>query len=451
MSQNCPLGLTGGVPGNPGRALRRDFAWGLACALVLAGHSAAAWTAGAQEDAARNGSVPKAAQATGADDTYRSARREMVRESLERAEPPITNRRVLDAMRNTPRHLFVPQQYRKYAYVDTVLPIGHQQTISPPYIVAYMTEKIDPRPDDRVLEIGTGSGYQAAVLAPLVREVYTIEIVEPLGRKAEETLKRLGYDNVFVKIGDGYEGWPDKAPFDKIIVTCSPDHVPQPLVDQLRDGGKMIIPVGERYQQNFYLMEKRDGRLIEQRLLGTFFVPMTGEAERQRRDNPDGTRPTIANGGFEAGVDVEGGPQYWYYQRGVTLEEGEAPEGERYAVFSNDQPGHLAHSNQGFAVEGRQIEFLDLSFWIKTEAVRPGPKPEQTASVAITFFDRNRSFLGTFRAGPYTGTTPWSRMREQVPVPRTARDAVIMIGLHGATGRAAFDDIQIAPIPRSSR
>ncbi len=395
--------------------------------------------------------APAAAAAAQGEDPYRTARIALVREALERAEPPIQNPRVLDAMRSTPRHLFVPQQYRKYAYADTVLPIGHQQTISPPYIVAYMTEKIDPQPADRVLEIGTGSGYQAAVLSSLVQEVYTIEIVEPLGRRAAETLKRNGYANVFVKIGDGYEGWPEKAPFDKIIVTCSPDHVPQPLVDQLRDRGKMIIPVGERYQQSFYLMEKRGGELHRERLLGTFFVPMTGEAERQRRDNPDGTRPSIVNGGFEAGQDAEGGPESWYYQRGVTLAQQGAPEGKHYVLYANDDPGHLSHSNQGFAIDGRRIEALELSLWVKTEGVRAGPKPENVACVSISFFDRNRSLAGVFRSGPYLGTREWTRVRERVAVPRTAQDAVVMIGLQGATGRAAFDDIQITPAPRAAK
>src|SRR3990172_8484116 len=163
------------------------------------------------------------------------------------------------------------------------LPIGDEQTISPPFVVAYMTQEIAPHPTDRVLEIGTGSGYQAAVLSPLVRNVYTIEIVEPLGRRAARTLKKLGYKNVFVKVGDGYLGWPDAAPFDKIIVTCSPEKVPQPLVDPLRDGGLMIIPVGERYQQNLYLMRKMGDRLESESLKATLFVPMTGEAELQRK------------------------------------------------------------------------------------------------------------------------------------------------------------------------
>src|SRR5262249_51631785 len=155
-----------------------------------------------------------------------------------------------------PRHLFVPADKRSGAYQDWIIPMGHKQTVSPPYIVGYMTQTLDPAPEDRVLEIGTGSGYQAAVLSKIVKEVYTIEIIEPLGKEAEKRLRNLRYKNVKVKIGDGYQGWAEHAPFDKIIVTCSPENVPQPLVDQLRDGGRMLIPLGERYQQAFYLYEK---------------------------------------------------------------------------------------------------------------------------------------------------------------------------------------------------
>ena len=146
------------------------------------------------------------------------------------------------------------------------LPIGEGQTISPPFIVAYMTEALDPQPSDNVLEIGTGSGYQAAVLAKLVRDVYTIEIVDPLGHKAAKTLERLHYDNVHVKVGDGYQGWPEHAPFDKIIVTCSPEKAPPALVEQLKEGGRMVIPVGERYQQTLYLMKKIDGKMVSEKL-----------------------------------------------------------------------------------------------------------------------------------------------------------------------------------------
>lgn len=185
--------------------------------------------------------------------------------------------RVLEAMRAAPRHEFVPENLRGEAYADNPLPIGHGQTISQPYIVALMTEALRPQPGDRVLEIGTGSGYQAAVLSPLVKEVFTMEIVAPLAERAAATLERLGFKNVHVKAGDGWLGWPEKAPFDAIIVTCAPDKVPPALEAQLREGGRMVIPVGpEGGVQELVLLEKRGGESGRKGLLPVRFVPMTG-------------------------------------------------------------------------------------------------------------------------------------------------------------------------------
>ena len=207
-------------------------------------------------------------------------RMRMVQEQLIGPGRDITNARVLAAIGKVPRHEFVPERHRNQAYEDHPLPIGYGQTISQPYIVAFMTEKLDPKPTDRVLEIGTGSGYQAAVLAELVAKVYTIEIVEPLAQRAKADLQRLGYTNVVVRAGDGYKGWPDAAPFDAIIVTCAPDKVPQPLTEQLKDGGRMIIPIGEIWDQKLVLLHKRGQRLEKTVVLPVRFVPMTGEAQR---------------------------------------------------------------------------------------------------------------------------------------------------------------------------
>jgi protein-L-isoaspartate(D-aspartate) O-methyltransferase len=211
----------------------------------------------------------------GAQTDWAAARKRMVQEQLAAPGRGITNRLVLQAMENVPRHEFVPASMRDEACDDHPLPIGHGQTISQPYIVALMTEQLDPKPSDRVLEIGTGSGYQAAVLSTLVQEVRTIEIVEPLARRAEADLKRLGYTNVYVRAGDGFKGWPEAAPFDSIIVTCAPENVPQPLVDQLKEGGRMAIPVGPIYDQNLYLLRKKDGKVQTQAVLAVRFVPMT--------------------------------------------------------------------------------------------------------------------------------------------------------------------------------
>ena len=193
----------------------------------------------------------------------------------------IKDERVLAAMAKVPREEFVPADVRPSAYEDGPLPIGYDQTISQPYVVAFMTEQLRPKTSDRVLEIGSGSGYQAAILGELVAEIYTIEIVEPLAKSAEATLQRLGYNNVHIKVGDGYKGWPEEAPFDAIIVTCAPEKVPQPLVDQLKDGGRMVIPVGERFAQQLYLLEKKNGQLKESATLPVRFVPMQRAAKEK--------------------------------------------------------------------------------------------------------------------------------------------------------------------------
>lgn len=213
---------------------------------------------------------------------FAAQRERMVKEQFMARD--ITSERVLAAMRKVPREEFVPAEVRDASYADSPLPIGHEQTISQPYIVALMTEKLEPSPTDRVLEIGTGSGYQAAVLAELVGEVYTIEIVEPLARTAAATLARLGYKNVHVKAGDGYKGWPEHAAFDAVIVTCAPDHVPQPLIDQLKEGGRMLIPVGRLGFQELYLFRKKNGKLERESVAPVRFVPMTGEAEKRRNE-----------------------------------------------------------------------------------------------------------------------------------------------------------------------
>jgi len=205
---------------------------------------------------------------------YEKMRLSMVEDQIERRG--INNESVLEAMRKVPRHEFVPDHLKKYAYADEPLPIGEDQTISQPYIVAYMTESLRLDADDKVLEIGTGSGYQAAVLAEIVDTVYTIEIVDVLAQRAAMTLERLGYENVLVKRGDGYAGWPEHSPFDAIIITAAPTKIPQPLLDQLKIGGVMILPLGD-YSQELVLIEKTTKGTEQKTLLPVRFVPMTGE------------------------------------------------------------------------------------------------------------------------------------------------------------------------------
>jgi protein-L-isoaspartate(D-aspartate) O-methyltransferase len=378
---------------------------------------------------------------------FETARRQLVNEVL--IPSGIKNERVLKAVLDTPRHEFCLPQYRQQAYEDRGLPIGDKQTISSPFIVAYMTESLDPRPEDKVLEIGTGSGYQAAILSPLVKEVYSIEIVENLGKKAARTLERLRYKNVFTKVGDGYQGWPEKAPFDKIIVTCSPEKPPEALIEQLKEGGLMVIPAGERYQQTLYLMKKKDGKLEAEPLRPTLFVPMTGRAEETREVQPDPAKPVIVNGGFEE--TVEEGKKYvpgWYYERYHSLVKStSAPEGQQFVTFSNSAPGRLAHLLQGFPVDGRKVGSLDLRMDASCKDVMMGEFPEALPMLAVTFYDDTRREISSSHLGPLKGTQAWKRYESLVKVPPSAREAIIRIGLFGATGEASFDNITMRIVP----
>jgi protein-L-isoaspartate(D-aspartate) O-methyltransferase len=207
------------------------------------------------------------------DPEYERARHEMVQTQL--AARDITDPRVLDAFRKVERHLFVAPAWRAQAYEDYPLPIGQGQTISQPYIVALMTQHLHLRGDEKVLEVGTGSGYQAAILSRLARRVFSIELLDSLAACAGERLRNLGYSNVTVRCGDGYAGWPEEAPFDAIVVTCAPTDIPQPLLDQLAEGGRMVIPVGEGFQ-DLLLVEKKGGAITKTPVAPVRFVPMRG-------------------------------------------------------------------------------------------------------------------------------------------------------------------------------
>ena len=216
-----------------------------------------------------------------AEAAWREAREEMVRSQIEARG--IHDERVLTALRRVPRHRFVPAEQRDAAYADRPLPIGHGQTISQPYIVALMTDLAEVAPGESVLEIGTGSGYQAAVLAEMGAKVSTIEIVAPLAERSRSLLRELGYGGVDVRSGDGYRGWPEKAPFDAIVVTAAPPEIPEPLKEQLAVGGRLVVPVGRGFQELVVLTRTPDG-LRERRVLPVRFVPMTGEAQSAPAD-----------------------------------------------------------------------------------------------------------------------------------------------------------------------
>jgi len=216
------------------------------------------------------------------EETYTTLREQMVQTQI--SERGIKDKRVLQAMRKVPRHEFMPQDVRYLAYEDRAVSIGYDQTISQPYIVALMTEAVRVKPKDRVLEIGTGSGYQAAVLSLLAKEIYTIEIIPELAKRAEKDLKRLGYKNVHIKTGDGFLGIPEKAPFNAIIVTCAPPEIPPPLINQLAEGGRLVIPVGDTYPQQLILAEKKKGQIHTSYITAVLFVPMTGENVQKLRN-----------------------------------------------------------------------------------------------------------------------------------------------------------------------
>jgi protein-L-isoaspartate(D-aspartate) O-methyltransferase len=227
---------------------------------------------------------PKAQEAEPAG--FTEARRRMVERQLRARD--ITDARVLSVMGRVPRHRFVAREMDAEAYDDHPLPIGHAQTISQPYIVALMTQLAKPSAGCRTLDVGTGSGYQAAILAELCKEVYSIEIVPPLAEEARKRLTELGYKNITVRAGDGYRGWPEHAPFDVILVAASPDHVPQPLIDQLAPGGRLVLPVGGYPQQLTVIEKQKDGSVRRKSVAPVMFVPMTGEAQQRKEDPRNG-------------------------------------------------------------------------------------------------------------------------------------------------------------------
>jgi len=295
-----------------------------------------------------------------------------------------------------------------------------------------------------------------------VDEVYSIEIVPELGREAARTLRRLDYENVHTRVGDGFKGWPEHAPFDKIIVTCSPENVPRPLVEQLRDGGRMVIPVGQRYQQTLYVLRKEEGHLKREPLRPTLFVPMTGQAEERRRVRPDPTRPEIVNGGFEQALGEEPGSHSgplpeeqgtnarplaagWHYQRQAELiADEDAPEGRRYIRFHNADPGRGCRALQAFAVDGREVRAIDVALAVRGDDLRPGQDRLQQAALIVTFYDERRAMVGHGIVGPWRASFDWQPERKRLAVPSSAREAIIRIGLHGGLGTLEIDGLSIA-------
>jgi protein-L-isoaspartate(D-aspartate) O-methyltransferase len=375
-------------------------------------------------------------------DPWADARAHMVEHEVVAAG--VKDARVCDAMRAIPRHEFVSASMRRYAYFDIGLPIGDGQTISSPFTVAYMTEQLEPLATDKVLEIGTGSGYQAAVLSKLVWKVYSIEIVESLGKRASQTLRRLGYKNVETKIGDGYQGWAEHAPFDKIIVTCSPENVPKPLVEQLKEGGRLVVPLGQRYQQTLFLFKKVNGALKAEPLQPTFFVPMMGRAEGERAVRADAAEPVLINGDFR---NVAGDqPVGWYYVRQGKVEPtGRTPHGACLS-FRNESPGRAAQALQAVGIDGRRTQEIEISSWVRGKDVRPGSLPEQRPSLAIIFFNANRQSVGRYAVGTWSGSFGWVKTSQRIKVPASARLASVEVGLWGGTGQISVAEVAMRVI-----
>jgi protein-L-isoaspartate(D-aspartate) O-methyltransferase len=308
-----------------------------------------------------------------------------------------------------------------------------------------MTEKLEPQPTDKVLEIGTGSGYQAAVLSGLVAEVYSIEIVESLGQRAAKTLNRLGYENVKTKIGDGYQGWAEHAPFDKIIVTCSPENIPKPLIEQLKEGGRLVVPLGKRYQQTLYLFKKVKGVLEAEPLQPIFFVPMMGQAEEERVVPPKPGEPELVNGDFKNVTD--GKPSDgWYYVRQAKVESGGRKSDDKCLTFKNETAGRAAQALQAVGVDGRQTHQIEISLWVRGQQVQPGSMPEQRPGLYIVFFNANRQPVAKHGTKSWTGTFDWVENRLRIQVPASARLASVEVGLWGGTGQVSVSEVSLKAI-----
>lgn len=382
-------------------------------------------------------------QPVGNEQTYDQAREHMAR--VELPQGGIHNKDVLDAMAAVPRELFLPLKKRRLAYLNMALPIGEGQYTPPPFVIASLTEQLDPQPNDKILEVGTGCGYHSAVLSRLAAEVYTVEIFPELAKDARRTFKRLKYKNTHVKIGDGFEGWPEHAPYDRMLVKCSPESVPAPLIKQLKDGGRMVIPVGEHFQQTLYVFEKQRGKLVPVTLQPTLFVPMEGKAEflRKRKDPPV---PQIVGGSFEKLLGQTRQPEGWFYlHQARVVDDRLAPAGQKALLFENAIPGQASMALQGFALDGRKVRVLQVDFAVKVEGVTRGQTLNQLPKLKVSFFDEKREPLEVRQVGGWFLSFDWTRDSARFAVPEQARSALLQIGLFGATGKCWFDDIRVKP------
>ena len=341
-------------------------------------------------------------------------------------------------------------KYRREAYFDMAFPIGDKQTISPPFIVAYMTEPLDPQPTDKVLEIGTGSGYQAAVLSPLVKEVYTIEIVESLGKSAADARSSGSkYKNVVHQSRRRLSRLARaRARSTKSSSPARPRKCPSPLIDQLKEGGSMVVPVGERYQQTLYSLPQ-EGRQAGSRDAAAHAVRAH---DRQGRRSPQGqARPGQTRSSSTAASKkkpTQRGPARLVLR--TACEVGgrrEAPDGKHYVSFTNDEPGRLPPiCCKAFAIDGRKVKQLKVSARVMTKNVVRGADDNEQCYILFTLYDDQRRDLGMQVMGPFLGTSDWHEETRTFDIPITAREGIFRIGLFGATGFAAYDKISIKKV-----
>ncbi|MCE9528021.1 MAG: protein-L-isoaspartate O-methyltransferase [Planctomycetales bacterium] len=371
------------------------------------------------------------------------ARRLMVQEEI--ANQGIENERLLEAMRDVPREQFVPLSRRNLAYLNVAIAYDDGQVILPPLVTAHLIEQLNPHKNDKVLVIGPGSGYSTALLSRMVREVFAVEIDPVIAKTAEETLARLKYTNVKVRVGDGFEGWKEHAPYQRIIVECSPDSVPKALVEQLAEGGILLVPIGDEFDQTMHLCKKENGKLTTLSLWPTLLLPMKGKAEELRSQSEMPRDPSILNGGFEELVPkTKDVPAHWAYVRQGRAIAGEfCPEGKNSLAFVNLTPGAAAMALQAFPVDGKKVSELSFACNVWGKDIRPGQNRQQLPRVEVRFFDEKRRLVGGDWMGGWNLTFDWLGKEHVFSVPRTAKFAVLRIGLCGATGEIRFDDLKL--------
>ncbi len=365
---------------------------------------------------------------------FDEARRRMVEDEI--VGGGVTNKRVIQAMLATPRHEFVSHDQQKNAYYDMSIPIGEGQTISGPFVVAYMTQELDPQPSDKVLEIGTGSGYQAAVLSPLVKDVYTIEILQSLGKRADATLKRLKYGNVHVKIGDGYQGLARAS-------AVRQDH--RHLL-----AGESAGAAGRRTQR------RRPHDCSGRRALRADALSVHQEKRQAgvgiaapdavRADDRPGRAGARSAAGSAASQNrqrelrrvggAENEPRAWFYCREMKVSDAaDAPDKQHYLVFTNDVPGRMSRALQGFAIDGSKVGQLEVSAMIRGHDIRPGQAVDELPEISLTFYDNNSGIIGRTFAGPFRGTFDWKRVTEKLKVPAKATKCIMHVGSVGGRRR----------------